>query len=57
MVRRINITIEDDLLIRLDSYAKKRHGSRSGLISFIVSMYLDSIDESVYSLKPTKPVE
>lgn len=42
-IRRINITIDEDLLNKIDSYSKKRYVTRSGLISFVLSMYLDSI--------------
>lgn len=43
-IKRINITIDEDLLNRIDSYSKKRYLSRSGLISLALSTYLDNVD-------------
>ena len=43
MMKRINITIDDELLNKIDSYSKKRYLSRSGFISFVLSTYLDNV--------------
>ena len=51
MMKRINITIEEDLLNRIDSYTKKRYGNRSGLIAFILSNYLDIVESDPDALK------
>ena len=39
-MKRINITIDQDLLNKIDSYAKKHYLSRSGLISLALSIFL-----------------
>ena len=44
MIKRINITIDDDLLNKIDFYSKKRYLTRSGLISYVLSAYLESSD-------------
>lgn len=44
MLKRINITIDDELLNKIDSYSKKRFVNRSGLISYVLSSYLDYVD-------------
>ena len=44
MMKRINITIDNDLLNRIDSYTKKRYGSRSGLIAFVLSSFFDNVE-------------
>lgn len=38
---KINISIDDDLLVRLDSVADSNYMSRSGLISYAVVQYLN----------------
>ena len=43
MIKRINITIDEGLLNKIDSYSKKRYLSRSGLISLALSTYLDNV--------------
>lgn len=50
MMKRINITIDEDLLNRIDSYTKKRYGSRSGLIAFVLSTYLDDVEKISHSV-------
>ena len=40
MIKRINITIDEDLLTKIDSYAKKRYLTRSALISLALSIFL-----------------
>lgn len=45
MIKRINITIDDELLNRIDSFSKKRYLSRSGLISMVLSSYLDHVEK------------
>ena len=54
MITRINITIDDELLNKIDSYAKKRYLSRSGLIAFVLSTYLDVAvtDPDAFKLTP-----
>ena len=49
MIKRINITIDDVLLNKIDSYSKKRYLSRSGLISAVLSGYLDFYDKGPFS--------
>ena len=39
-MQRINISVEDNLLSRLDSYAKKCGYTRSGLIATAVNEYI-----------------
>ena len=56
MVKRINITIDEDLLNRIDSYSKKCYLSRSGFISLVLSTYLNKVEKDpnsfVYAPKP-----
>lgn len=57
MMKRINITIDEGLLYEIDSYAKKLHGSRSGLISLVLTLYLDYVDNTLNSsFYPSKPI-
>ena len=51
MMKRINITIDENLLNRIDSYTRKRYFSRSGLIAFALSTYLDTVEEDPKNLK------
>jgi metal-responsive CopG/Arc/MetJ family transcriptional regulator len=44
-MKRVNITISDDLLSRSDSYAKKKGLNRSVLITMALNTYLDAMDE------------
>ena len=52
-MKRINITIDEELLNRIDFYAKQRYLSRSGLISLALSIFLkipvfsSDVDESL----------
>ena len=46
MVKRINITIDEDLLYKIDSYSKKKHLSRSGLISYVFSTYFECVEKT-----------
>ena len=39
-MKRINITIDEELLNKIDSYAKQSYLSRSGLISLALSIFL-----------------
>ena len=49
-MKRINITIDEDLLNKIDSYGKKRYLTRSGLISLALSSFLDSVEKlSIFS--------
>lgn len=41
---KINITLDDKLLSRLDTYADENYMSRSGLISLACTQYLNSAD-------------
>ena len=56
-MKRINITIDEELLKKADVFSKKRFLSRSGLISLALSTYLDSVDNipsfstNVYEVK------
>lgn len=44
MINRINITIDDDLLNKIDSYSKKIYLSRSSFISLALVTYLDYVE-------------
>ena len=46
MIKRINITIDEDLLNKIDSYSKIKYFSRSGLISYVLSTYLDCVEKT-----------
>lgn len=41
---KINITMNDELLERLDKHAKEQFTSRSGLISFACTQYLNQLE-------------
>lgn len=41
---KVNITLNDDLLARIDQYADSNYMSRSGLISLAVTQYLNAAD-------------
>lgn len=43
---KISITIDDSLLSRVDSFVSNNYITRSGLISMLLSQYLDSQDLS-----------
>lgn len=63
MIKRINITIDEDLLNKIEFYSKKRYLTRSGFISLAVSTFLDHVayldhvenipDSSASALKPS----
>lgn len=39
---KVNITLDDDLMKRLDDYADRNYMSRSGLVSLAVTQYLNA---------------
>lgn len=41
---KVNVTLDDKLLSRLDTYADENYMSRSGLISLACTQYLNSAD-------------
>lgn len=41
---KVNITLNDDLLSRIDHYADSNYMSRSGLISLAVTQYLNAAE-------------
>ena len=41
---KLQISLDEDLVKRLDSYAEKNYMTRSGLISFSVSQYLNQAE-------------
>lgn len=41
---KINVSLDDDLLRRVDSYADENYLSRSGLISIALAQYLSADD-------------
>lgn len=41
---KVNITLADDLMNRVDNYASANYMSRSGLISFAVTQFLNQSD-------------
>ena len=38
---KVNITFNDDLMRRIDDYAERNYMSRSGLISFAITQFLN----------------
>lgn len=57
MIKRINITIDDCLLNKIDSYSKKRYISRSSLISLVLSSYLDyAVNVPISAASDSKPI-
>lgn len=47
---KVNITLDDELLKRVDEYADKTYISRSGLISLAVTQYLNT-NEMILAVK------
>jgi metal-responsive CopG/Arc/MetJ family transcriptional regulator len=47
---KVNITLDDELLERVDEYADKTYISRSGLISLAVTQYLNT-NEMILAVK------
>lgn len=45
MIKRVNISFDEDLLNKIDSFSKKRYISRSGFISMVLSSYLDHVEK------------
>lgn len=43
---KIGITMDDDLVKRMDEFAGRNYMSRSGFISFCVSQYINSIQSA-----------
>lgn len=43
MKKRVSLTLEEELLKRIDEYAKKNYLSRSGLVSVAVNQYLTTL--------------
>lgn len=41
---KLNITLNDDLVARLDAYASENYMSRSGLISIAAVQYLNQVE-------------
>lgn len=41
---KVNITLDDDLMQRVDAYADENYMSRSGFISLACTQYLNSAD-------------
>lgn len=39
---KVGITLDDDLLVRVDAFADRNYMSRSGLISLALTQYLNS---------------
>ena len=42
--KKLNVTVREDLVARMDAYARGHAMSRSGLISIAVSQYLDAME-------------
>lgn len=42
--KKLNVTIREDLLERMDNYARSNGMTRSGLISISVTQYLNAVD-------------
>lgn len=40
---KVNVTLNDELMERVDSYAQQNYMSRSGLISLATSQYLNGV--------------
>lgn len=47
---KVNITLDDELMQRLDNFADKNYMSRSGLVSLAVTQYLNS-NEMILAVK------
>lgn len=44
MAKKLNITLREDLLARMDDYAKANAMTRSGLIAIAVTQYLNAVE-------------
>jgi metal-responsive CopG/Arc/MetJ family transcriptional regulator len=42
---KTNISMQDDLYDRVNEFCKRRHMSRSGLISQAVQQYMDAVEQ------------
>lgn len=47
---KVNITLDDELMKRLDDYADRNYMSRSGLVSLAVTQYLNT-NEMILAVK------
>lgn len=47
---KVNITLDDELMQRLDNFADKNYMSRSGLVSLAVTQYLNA-NEMILAVK------
>lgn len=43
MKKRVSLTLDDELIEKMDEYAKKNYMSRSGLVSVAVNQYLTTL--------------
>lgn len=43
MKKRVSLTLDDELIKKMDEYAKKNYMSRSGLVSVAVNQYLTTL--------------
>ena len=48
---RVNVSIPDDFLPKIDAYAEKMHLSRSAAITMMCGMYMESQEEALDVLK------
>lgn len=46
MKKRINITLEDDIIKRIDQYAKENYTSRSGAITRLIVENTNSVQDN-----------
>lgn len=47
---KVNVTLDDELMQRVDNYADRNYMSRSGLISLAVTQYLNQ-QEVIFAIK------
>lgn len=43
-MKRYNITVSDDLSVKMDEFITKNHTNRSNLISIAVSQYMEAME-------------
>lgn len=43
-MKRYNITVSDDLCVKMDEFIAKNHTNRSNLISIAVSQYIEAME-------------
>lgn len=52
MKKRVNITLEDEVIERVDYFAKQHYTSRSGAITMLIVEGTTPVEESIPPMEP-----